>query len=39
MIPSVNTNALTVDASTLHLPAASGTSLAQGEYLNAATAE
>jgi putative ABC transport system permease protein len=37
VIPSVNTNALTVDASTLHLPAASGTSLAQGEYLNAAT--
>jgi putative ABC transport system permease protein len=38
LIPSVNTNALTVDAATLGLPAAAGTSLAQGEYLNAATA-
>ena len=38
LIPSVNTNALTVDAATLALPAAAGTSLAQGEYLNAATA-
>jgi putative ABC transport system permease protein len=38
LIPSVNTNALTVDASTLGLPATSGTSLAQGEFLNAATA-
>jgi putative ABC transport system permease protein len=38
LIPSVNTNALTVDAATLGLPATAGTSLAQGEYLNAATA-
>jgi putative ABC transport system permease protein len=38
LIPSVNTNALTVDAATLALPATAGTSLAQGEYLNAATA-
>jgi len=37
LIPSVNTNALTVDATTLGLPAAAGTSLAQGEFLNAAT--
>ena len=38
LIPSVNTNALTVDAATLGLPATSGTSVAQGEFLNAATA-
>jgi len=38
LIPSVNTNALTVDAATLGLPATAGTSLAQGQYLNAATA-
>jgi putative ABC transport system permease protein len=38
LIPSVNTNALTVDAATLGLPATAGASLAQGEYLNAATA-
>jgi putative ABC transport system permease protein len=37
-IPSINTNALTVAASTLDLPAAVGTSVAQGRYLNAATA-
>src|SRR6516162_8698398 len=37
LIPSVNTNALTVDAATLGLPAAAETSLAQGEFLNAAT--
>jgi putative ABC transport system permease protein len=37
LIPAVNTNALTVDAATLALPAASGTSLTQGEFLNAAT--
>jgi putative ABC transport system permease protein len=37
LIPPVNTNALTVGASTLGLPAAAGTSLAQGEFLNAAT--
>ena len=37
-IPSINTNALTVAASTLGLPAVVGTSVAQGTYLNAATA-
>jgi len=36
-IPSGETNALSVDAATLALPAAAGTSLAQGSYLNAAT--
>ena len=38
LIPSVETNALSVDATTLNLPAAAGTSLAQGQFLNAATA-
>jgi len=38
LIPAVDTNALTVDAATLGLPAAVGTSVAQGAYLNAATA-
>jgi putative ABC transport system permease protein len=38
LIPSIDTNALTVDAATLRLPAAVGTSLARGSYLNAATA-
>ena len=38
LIPSVNTNALTIDAATLGLPATAGTSVAHGEYLNAATA-
>ena len=37
-IPSVNTNALVVAASSLGLPAAAGTSVAAGSYLNAATA-
>jgi putative ABC transport system permease protein len=37
LIPSVNTNALSVDAATVGLPATAGTSLAQGEFLNAAT--
>jgi putative ABC transport system permease protein len=37
LIPAVNTNALTVAAATLGLPAAAETSLAQGSYLNAAT--
>jgi putative ABC transport system permease protein len=37
-IPSINTNALTVDATSLYLPAAVSTSIAQGSYLNAATA-
>jgi putative ABC transport system permease protein len=38
LIPPIETNALTVNASSLGLPAAVGTSLAQGSYLNAATA-
>jgi putative ABC transport system permease protein len=37
LIPAVNTNGLTVDAATTGLPATSGTSLAQGQFLNAAT--
>jgi putative ABC transport system permease protein len=38
LIPSIDTNALSVDAASLGLPAAAGTSIAQGTYLNAATA-
>jgi len=38
LIPSINTNALTVAASSLDLPPVVGTSVAQGRYLNAATA-
>jgi putative ABC transport system permease protein len=38
LIPSVETNALSVDASSLGLPALVGTSLAEGQFLNAATA-
>jgi putative ABC transport system permease protein len=38
LVPSVDTNALTVDATTLRLPATTGTSLVQGVFLNAATA-
>jgi putative ABC transport system permease protein len=37
-IPPIETNALSVDAATLGLPAAAGTSIAQGRFLNAATA-
>jgi hypothetical protein len=37
LIPSVTTNALTVDAAAVGLPAAAETSLAQGQFLNAAT--
>jgi putative ABC transport system permease protein len=37
-IPPIETNALSVDAATLDLPAVAGTSVAQGSYLNAATA-
>ena len=37
LIPSINTNALSVDATSLGLPKAAGTSLAQGRFLNAAT--
>jgi putative ABC transport system permease protein len=38
VIPAFRTNALAVDAATLGLPAVAGTSLAQGQFLNAATA-
>jgi putative ABC transport system permease protein len=38
LIPSIDTNAISVDAATLGLPAAAGTSIARGSYLNAATA-
>jgi putative ABC transport system permease protein len=38
LIPPIETNALSVDAASLGLPAVAGTSLAQGRYLNAATA-
>ena len=38
LIPSVNTNALAVQAASLGLPAAVGAKVAQGGYLNAATA-
>jgi putative ABC transport system permease protein len=38
-IPSIHTNALSLEASTLGLPGVVGTSVAQGRYLNAATAE
>jgi putative ABC transport system permease protein len=38
LIPAIDTNALSVDAASLGLPAASGTAVAQGAWLNAATA-
>jgi putative ABC transport system permease protein len=38
LIPSINTSALSVDAASLSLPETVGTTLAQGGYLNAATA-
>jgi putative ABC transport system permease protein len=38
LIPSVDTNALSVDAASLGLPAAVGTTISRGAYLNAATA-
>jgi putative ABC transport system permease protein len=38
LVPAIETNALSVDAATLGLPAVAGTSLAQGRFLNAATA-
>jgi putative ABC transport system permease protein len=38
-IPSIDTNALAIDASSLNLPAAVSTTVAQGVYLNAATAQ
>lgn len=37
LIPSIDTNALSVDAATLGLPKAVGTSVAVGSFLNAAT--
>ena len=37
LVPAIDTNAIGVDAATLGLPAGAGTSLAQGQYLNAAT--
>ncbi len=37
LINSINTNAISVDASSLGLPADVGTTVAQGTYLNAAT--
>jgi putative ABC transport system permease protein len=38
LIPSINSNALSVQATSLTLPHTVGTSLAQGRFLNAATA-
>lgn len=38
LIPSIDTNAISVDASSLSLPTALETTLAAGRYLNAATA-
>jgi putative ABC transport system permease protein len=38
LIPRVETNALSVEPATLNLPAVAGTSLARGQFLNAATA-
>jgi putative ABC transport system permease protein len=37
LIPSVNTNALSVQAATLNLPGVVGSTVARGSYLNAAT--
>ena len=39
LIPSIETNGLSVDAASLGLPATVGASVAQGSYLNAATAQ
>jgi putative ABC transport system permease protein len=38
LIPPIDTNAVSVDATSLGLPSASGTSIAQGQFLNPATA-
>jgi putative ABC transport system permease protein len=38
LIPSIETSGLSVDATTLGLPPVSGTSLAQGQFLNTASA-
>jgi putative ABC transport system permease protein len=37
LIPAINTNGLNISAASLGLPAAVGTSMAQGRFLNAAT--
>jgi putative ABC transport system permease protein len=39
LIPSIHTNALSVDAASLGLPRTVGTNMHQGSYLNAATAK
>jgi putative ABC transport system permease protein len=39
LIPAINTNALSVQAASLGLPATVGTTIARGVYLNAATAQ
>ena len=39
LIPSINTNAISVQAASLGLPATVGTTVAAGSYLNAATAQ
>jgi putative ABC transport system permease protein len=39
LIPAIDTNALTVDAASLDLPATVGTGVARGSYLNAAIAQ
>jgi len=39
LIPSINTNALSVQAASLGLPATVGTEIAAGRYLNTATAQ
>jgi putative ABC transport system permease protein len=39
LVPPIDTDGLSVDAASLGLPAAAGTSVAQGSYLNAATAK
>jgi putative ABC transport system permease protein len=38
LVPSIDTNALSISAASLGLPGAVGTSISQGRYLNAATA-
>ena len=38
LIPTIDTNGLQIQASSLNLPAVVGTTVAQGDYLNAATA-
>jgi putative ABC transport system permease protein len=39
LVPPIDTDGLSVDAASLGLPAGAGTSVAQGSYLNAATAK